>query len=209
MQQFALLWRFVLMLIRIRRSKDLLEQFQEFECSSLFAFNSCVYRTTHYNKCGRIGTKWLFFFTFTEECCVVIEKNIGKKLPNRIIDQAWYKRCLKGTFGRGRGGGSKSAKEGPYPLWHRCPISASGYGPPGPNPLADMDLPGPNLLADLDPSTKLSENIILNVLLKMDDTLRSRAHWSMCSIQNMRIVDAYELASRWMFLLTKGKWARI
>ena len=28
-------------------------------------------------------------------------------------------------------------------------------------------------------------------------------------IQNMRIVNAYELASRRMFLLTKGKWARI
>ena len=31
----------------------------------------------------------------------------------------------------------------------------------------------------------------------------------MFSIQNMRIVNAYELASRRMFLLTKGKWARI
>ena len=41
---------------------------------------------THYNKCGRIGMKWLFvfFFTFIEECCVVIEKNIDKKLANRI-----------------------------------------------------------------------------------------------------------------------------
>ena len=29
------------------------------ECSSLFAPNSCVYCTTRYNKCGRIGTKWL------------------------------------------------------------------------------------------------------------------------------------------------------
>ena len=102
MQQSPLmLWRFVLMLIRIRRSKDLLEQFQEFECSSLFAFNYCVYWTTCYNTCGRIGTKWLFFFTFTEECCFVMEKNIGKKLPNRISDQVWYKRYLKGTFGRG------------------------------------------------------------------------------------------------------------
>ena len=38
---------------------------------------------------------------------------------------------------------------------------ASGYGPPS----ADLDLP-----------TKLSENIILNVLVKMDDTLRSSAY---------------------------------
>ena len=100
------------MLIRIRRSKDLLLQFQSFECSSLFASNSCVYCTTRYNKCGRIGTKWLFFFTFIEECCVVIEKNIDKKLANRISYQIWYKGCLKGKFGRG----SKSAKGGPYPL---------------------------------------------------------------------------------------------
>ena len=51
---------------------------------------------THYNKCGRIGMKWLFvffclfgffFFTFIEECCVVIEKNIDKKLANRISYQ--------------------------------------------------------------------------------------------------------------------------
>ena len=130
-QSPPMLWRFVLMLIRIRRSKDLLEQFQEFECSSLFAFNYCVYCTTCYNKCGRTGTKWLFFFIFTEECCVVMEKNIGKKLPNRISDQVWYKRCLKETFGRGvqicEGGsisasgfgqGSKSAGD-PNPLWHR------------------------------------------------------------------------------------------
>ena len=138
MQQSPLmLWRFVLMLIRIRRSKDLLKQYQEFECSSLLAFNSRVYRTTRYNKCGRIGTKWLFFFTFTEECCVVIEKNIGKKLPNRIIDQAWYKRCLKGTFGRGGGGvqicegGSISAVTPmSQQIWTPRSKSASGYGPP-------------------------------------------------------------------------------
>ena len=104
------------MLIRIRRSKDLLEQFQEFECSSLFAFNYCVYCTTCYNTCGRTGTKWLFFFTFTEECCVVMEKNIGKKLPNRISDQVWYKRCLKETFGRG------------VQICEGGSISASGFG---------------------------------------------------------------------------------
>ena len=91
------------MLIRIRRSKDLLLQFQSFECSSLFASNSCVYCTTRYNKCGRIGTKWLFFFTFIEECCVVIEKNIDKELVNRISYQIWYRRYLKGKFGRGGG----------------------------------------------------------------------------------------------------------
>ena len=105
------------MLIRIRRSKDLLLQFQSFECSSLFASNSCVYCTTRYNKCGRIGTKWLFFFTFIEECCVVIEKNIDKKLANRISYQIWYNRCLKGKFG-----GGNQICEG----WS---ISASGFGP--------------------------------------------------------------------------------
>ena len=49
------------------------------------------------------------FFTFIEEYCVVIEKNIDQKLANRISHQIWYKWCLKGTFGRG----------GPNPLWHR------------------------------------------------------------------------------------------
>ena len=98
------------MLIRIRRSKDLLLQFQSFECSSLFAFNSCAYCMTRYNKCGRIGTKWLFFFIFIEECCVVIEKKIDKKLVNRIsyqMIQTILKRLVRG---------SKSAKGGPYPL---------------------------------------------------------------------------------------------
>ena len=58
-----------------------------------------------------------FFFIFFEECCVVIEKNIDKKLENRIRYQIWYKQCLKGKFGRG---GSKSAEGGPNPLWHRA-----------------------------------------------------------------------------------------
>ena len=40
----------------------------------------------------------------------------------------------------------------------------------------DPPPPGSNPLADLDPPTKLSENIILNVLVKMDDTLRSSAY---------------------------------
>ena len=108
------------MLIRIRRSKDLLLQFQSFECSSLFASNSCVYCTTRYSKCDRIGTKWLFFFTLIEECCAVIEKNIDKKLVYRISYQIWYKRYLKGMFGR------------------RVQICEGG-----PCPLADLDRRGP------------------------------------------------------------------
>ena len=94
------------MLIRIRRSKDLLQQFQWFECCSLFVFNSYVYGTTRYKKFGRNETKWLFFFIFIEECCFVTEKNIDKKLPNTISYQIWHKRCLKGKFDKG----SKSAK---------------------------------------------------------------------------------------------------
>ena len=46
-----------------------------------------------------------------------MEKNIGKKLPNRISDQVWYKRCLKGTFGRGG------------PNLRMGSISAGGFGP--------------------------------------------------------------------------------
>ena len=101
-----------------------------FNSSNAVLSNSCVLCTTRCNKCGRIGTKWLFFFTFIEECCVVIEKNIDKKLANRISYQIWYKGCLKGKFGRGvqicEGGpypladldrGSKSAGD-PNPLWH-------------------------------------------------------------------------------------------
>ena len=42
---------------------------------------------------------------------------------------------------------------------------------------ADLDPPPrPNPLTDMDPPTKLSENIVLNVLVKMDDTLRSSAY---------------------------------
>ena len=70
-----------------------------------FVFNYCAYCMTRYNKCGRIGTKWLFFFILIEECCAVIEKNIGKKLANRIS----YQRYLLGKFDGGRGG-SKSVK---------------------------------------------------------------------------------------------------
>ena len=126
------------MLIRIRWSKEAKERFQEFECSSLFAFNSCVYCTTRYNKCGRIGTKWLFFFTFIEECCVVIEKNIDKKLANRISYQIWYKRCLKGKFGRGVQicqGGSISAsvfRRGGGGVQIRCDAGHSVYLRPRP-----------------------------------------------------------------------------
>ena len=46
-------------------------------------------------------------------------------------------------------------------IWTPRSKSVRGYGPPS---------------ADLDPPTKLSENIILNVLVKMDDTLRSSAY---------------------------------
>ena len=66
---------------------------------------------TRYNKCGRIGTKWLFFFILIEECCAVIEKNIGKKLANRIS----YQRYLLGKFNWG-GGGVQICEGGSNPL---------------------------------------------------------------------------------------------
>ena len=75
-----------------------------FNSSNAVLSNSCVLCTTRCNKCGRIGTKWLFFFTFIEECCVVIEKNIDKKLAIRISYRIWYKRCSKGKFCGGEGG---------------------------------------------------------------------------------------------------------
>ena len=80
----------------------------------------CSHLILAYSKCDRIGTKWLFFFTLIEECCAVIEKNIDKKLVYRISYQIWYKRYLKGMFGR------------------RVQICEGG-----PCPLADLDRRGP------------------------------------------------------------------
>ena len=48
---------------------------------------------------------------------------------------------------------------------------------------------------NMDSPTELSENIILNVLVEIDTTLRFSAYWSMFLIQNMRIANAYELAA--------------
>ena len=56
------------------------------------------------------------------------------------------------------------------------------FGPPGPNQLADKDPPVQirwriwTPLRGFGPPTKLSENIVLNVPVKMDDTLRSSAY---------------------------------
>ena len=77
---------------------------------------------TRYNKCGRIGTKWLGFF-FTLLICVMIEKNIDKKLANRISHQICYKGCSKGKSGRG------------VQICEGGSISASLFGSGGPNPL--------------------------------------------------------------------------
>ena len=90
-----------------------------FNSSNAVLSNSCVLCTNRCNKCGRIGTKWLFFFTFIEECCVVIEKNIDKKLAIRISYRIWYKQCSKAKFCGGEGGGSKSAVTTAYPACRR------------------------------------------------------------------------------------------
>ena len=47
----------------------------------------------------------------------------------------------------------------------------------------------------MDSPTELSENIILNVLVEIDTTLRFSAYRSIFLIQNMRIANAYELAA--------------
>ena len=62
----------------------------------------------------------------------MIEKNIDKKLANRIIYQICYKRSLERKIGRG----SKSAKGAPYPL--------ADLDRGGPYRLADLDRGGPN-----------------------------------------------------------------
>ena len=68
----------------------------------------------------------------------MIEKNIDKKLANRISYQIWYKGCLKEKFGRG----SKSAKGGPYPLADLDREGGSKSAKGGPYPLADLDREG-------------------------------------------------------------------
>lgn len=44
--------------------------------------------------------------------------------------------------------------------------------------------------------TELSENIILDVLVEIDNTLRFSVYYSLFLTQDMRIADAYELAAR-------------
>ena len=85
-----------------------------FKCSSLFTSNSCVYCSTRYNECGRIGTKWLlfFFYLYWRNVVLWLKRTSTKKLANRISYQIWYKGCLKGKFGRG----VQICEGGPYPL---------------------------------------------------------------------------------------------
>ena len=97
------------MLIRIRRSKLKIycknfNRSNAVVCSHLILAYTARLAVINAAELERNG--WVFFFTFIEECCVVIEKNIDKKLANKISYQIWYKRCLKGKLGRG----SKSAK---------------------------------------------------------------------------------------------------
>ena len=68
----------------------------------------------------------------------MIEKNIDKKLANRIIYQICYKRNLEGKFGRG----SKSAKGGPYPL---ADLDRGGPNPRGFQIRCDTGIPGEKL----------------------------------------------------------------
>ena len=65
----------------------------------------------------------------------MIEKNIDKKLANRINYQICYKRSLKRKFGRG----SKSAKGGPYPLTN---LDRGGPNPRGFQIRCDTGIPG-------------------------------------------------------------------
>ena len=60
--------------------------------------------------------------------------------------------------------------------------------PPRPNPLTDLDPP---------PPTKLSENIILSVLVEIGNTLRSSAHESKILIQNMLIAKHIRTGLYW------------
>ena len=51
-----------------------------------------------------------------------------------------------------------------------------GYKFSDPENKVDLILSFAGVPEDLDPPTKLSENIILNILVQMDDTLRSSAY---------------------------------
>ena len=96
-------------------------------------------------------------------------------------------------------------------------LDPTRFGSPGPNRLADMDPPGSNPLRDMDPPPRIwtpQKNCV------RASSLTSYWKWMIlyftfqCVLKyvfnsNMRIVNAYELTSRRMFLLTKGKWARI
>ena len=70
-------------------------------CSHLILASAVLLAIINAVELERNGCFFVFFFPFIEEYCVVIEKNIDKKLANRISDQIWYKGCLKGKFGRG------------------------------------------------------------------------------------------------------------
>ena len=92
------------MLIRIRRSKLKIycknfNRSNAVVCSHLILAYTVRLAVINAAELERNG--WVFFFTFIEECCVVIEKNIDKKLANKISYQIWYKRCLKEKLGRG------------------------------------------------------------------------------------------------------------
>ena len=93
-------------------------------CSHLILADAVLLAIINAVELERNGCFFCICFTFIEECCVVIERNIDKKLANRISDQIWYKGCLKGKFGRG---GVQIGEGGS--------ISVSGFGPGGPNPL--------------------------------------------------------------------------
>ena len=78
------------MLIRIRRSK-LKIYCKNFNRSNAVVFSHLILaytvRLAVINAAELERNGWVFFFTFSEECCVVIEKNIDKKLANKISYQ--------------------------------------------------------------------------------------------------------------------------
>ena len=93
------------MLIRIRRSIycNNFNSSNAVVCSHLILAYTVWLTIMNAVELERNG--WFFFvcfcfFTFIEECCVVIEKNIDRKLANRISYQIWYKGCLKRKSGR-------------------------------------------------------------------------------------------------------------
>ena len=71
------------------------------------------------------GCSCFFFYLYWGNVVLWLKRTSTKKLANIISYQIWYKRCLKGKFGRG--GGGPNLRRG-VQICEGGSISASGFG---------------------------------------------------------------------------------